>query len=93
MKNVTATIAHTIDMLARGRRVYRDQRLMASNFRTAARGAGTGPIRVARAARIKPVRMLLAWWGLNIMVSDLFRLMGALGMTSQDVFRGTGEAR
>ncbi|MCT9620745.1 hypothetical protein [Curtobacterium sp. C2H10] len=88
MKNVTA-MPQATDIRAARRRARHNQRIMCANIRSAAHDAGTGPIRVARAAQIKPVRMLLAWCGLNILMSDLFRVMRVLQMTSEDVFRGT----
>lgn len=93
MKNATATMPNTTDILASRWRARQAQRAMAANIRSAARRVETGPIRLARAARVRPVPMFLTWFGVRIMMPDLCRIMGALGITADDMFRGTARSR
>lgn len=91
MKNV-ASISKTADIRNRRRSARRAQRVIASNFRSAARNADTGPIQLGRSAHIRAHRVLLAWCGIRIMMPDVVRLAGALNMSLEDVFRGTKSA-
>ncbi|MBT1676789.1 hypothetical protein [Curtobacterium aurantiacum] len=92
MKNATPTMPNATDISERRRHARQDQRVIASNFRNASRNANTGPIKLARTAKIRPGRMLLAWLGIRIMMPDMMRLMETLNMSTKDVFRGTRSA-
>lgn len=91
MKNV-ASISKTADIRNRRRNARRAQRVIASNFRRAARDTDTSAIQLSRGAQIRVHRVLLAWCGIRIMMPDVARLAGALNMSLEDVFRGTKSA-
>lgn len=92
MKTV-ASITQTADIRRRRRNAQKFQRVVAGNIRSAASDVHTGPIRLARAANIRTSRMLLAWLGLRISVPDMCRMQQVLGMSLDDVFRGTAKNR